>query len=89
MESELDEESLIRLMVRVLREHPGEWLTFGRLSHLVAVTGCDADLLGAIADYRNDLFAMAGDRKVKLRSKVVEDVAEQGIAGWRIPSPPE
>jgi hypothetical protein len=76
-------------MVRILRERPGEWLTFTDLSSLVAIPDCDGDIVGAMADFRPDLFAVSRDRKVKLRSGVTEDIARQGISNWPVPERPE
>jgi len=89
MQVPLDEEHLIRSMVRVLHEHPGEWLTFRKLSRLVAEPSCDADLVGAIADYRDDLFAVSRDRKLKLRPRVTEGIAHRGMENWKVPARPE
>lgn len=85
----MDDERIIGSMVRVLRQHPAEWLTFGRLSSLIAMPDCDGDVLAAIAEYRPDLFAISGDRRLKLRMDVVEDVAHQGMSNWRVPARPE
>jgi hypothetical protein len=85
MPSGLDEEELVRSMVLVLRQHPGEWLTFRRLSRLVAIPRVDEYALGAIAEYRDDLFAITNDRKVKLRENVIEETAHQDITNWVIP----
>jgi len=76
-------------MVKALRSRPGEWLTFAYLSSLVSFPDCDATLIGAMADFRPDLFAVSKDKKLKLRMKVVEDVAQQGVRNWKVPSPPE
>lgn len=85
----LDEERIIRSMVRTLRNRPAEWLTFVGLSRLVALADCDANVLGAIAEYRSDLFAITKDRKLKLRQNVIEDVARRGIENWSVPARPE
>lgn len=85
----MDEDRIIRRMVDILQKHPGEWLTFGRLSWLVAIPECDADIIAAIAEYRHDLFALSDDRRLKLRTGAVEDVARQGISNWRVPPRPE
>ena len=84
----LDDEALIRSMVLVLRQHPGEWLTFRRLSRLVAIPGMDEYALGAIAEYRNDLFAISNDLKMKLRENTIEDIARQDVTNWIIPERP-
>jgi hypothetical protein len=89
MDIPLNEERLIRSMVRVLRERPGEWLTFGKIARLVGEPSCDADLVGAIADYRDDLFAVTRDRKLKLRPNVTEGIAVRGIENWKVPARPE
>jgi hypothetical protein len=86
MSSDLDEDALIRSMVFVLRRHPGEWLTFRRLSRLVAISGMDENILAAIAEYRDDLFAISHDRKVKLRQSVLEQTAHQDVTNWVVPA---
>ena len=85
----MDENPIIAAMVIMLRAHPGEWLTFGYLASLIAMKDCDANIIGAMADFRPDLFAVSRDRKLKLRTAVVEKVARQGIANWRVPERPE
>ena len=86
MSSGLDEDGLIRRMVIVLRQHPGEWLTFRRLSRLVAIPGMDEHVLAPIAAYRDDLFAISHDRKVKLRQGVLEQTAHQDLTNWVVPA---
>ena len=76
-------------MVKMLRARPGEWLTFAYLSSLIALPDCDTNIVGAMADYRLDLFAVSRDRKLKLCTEVVEDVARQGPTRWRVPQRPE
>ena len=56
---------------------------------MVAIPYCDADLVGAIAEYRHDLFAIANDRKLKLRPSVVEQAAHRGMTNWQVPARPE
>lgn len=85
MSSGFDEDALTRSMVIVLRQHPGEWLTFGRLSRLVAVPGRDENVLASVAAYRDDLFAISQDRKVKLRQGVLEQTAHQDLTNWVVP----
>ena len=85
----MDENRIIERMVKTLRSRPGEWLTFAYLSSLVALPDCNGDLIGAMADFRPDLFAVTKDKKLKLRMKVVEDVAQQGPRNWQVPVPPE
>jgi len=85
MSPELDDEGLIRSMVRVLRQHPGEWLTFRRISQLVAIPGIEEYAVGSVAEYRDDLFAISHDRKVKLRQSVLEQTAHQDITNWVVP----
>src|ERR1700693_330360 len=85
----MNENRIIEAMVKALRSRPGEWLTFAYLSALVAMPDCDANLIGAMADFRPDLFAVSKDKKLKLRMKVVEDVAQQGPRNWKVPAPPE
>ena len=72
-------------MVKALRARPGEWLTFSYLSSLIAIPNCDADIVGAMADYRPDLFSVSKDRKLKLRTEVAEDVARRGPKNWKVP----
>jgi len=81
-----DDEELIRSMVRVLRQHPGEWLAFKRLSQLVAIPGMDENILAATTEYRADLFAISRDRKVKLRQTVLEQTAHQDVTNWAVPA---
>src|SRR5215472_8410711 len=85
----MDDDRIIRRMVEMLQKHPGEWLTFRRLSWLVAIPECDADIIAGMAEYRYDLFALSDDRRLKLRTGAIEDVARQGIANWRVPPRPE
>jgi hypothetical protein len=82
----LDDESIIRKMVSVLRQHPGEWLTFRRLSQLVAIPRIDGDIIAAISEHRDDLFATTHDRKVKLRQIVLEQTAHQDVTNWMVPA---
>lgn len=81
-----DDDELIRSMVRVLRQHPGEWLAFRRLSQLVAIPGIDEYAIGGVAEYRGDLFAISHDRKVKLRQSVLEQTAHQNVTNWVVPA---
>ena len=85
----MDENHIIDCMVKALRSRPGEWLTFAYLSSLVSLPDCDANLIGAMADYRPDLFAVTKDRKLKLRLNIAEDVARKGPTNWQVPAPPE
>src|ERR1700692_3325519 len=85
MSSGLDDQALIRLMMIVLREHPGECLTFRRLSHLVAIPGINEYAVGGVAEYRVDLFAISHDRKVKLRQSILEQTAHQDVTNWAVP----
>src|SRR5258708_3799746 len=85
----MDEEHIVRCMVGELHKHPAEWLTFTRLTSLIRIPDCDADIIAAIAEYRCDLFAPTNDRKLKLRSCVIEDIARAGFANWRAPKRPE
>ncbi len=89
MTHEPHQEQLIHSMVLALWRHPSEWLTFKRLSRLCAIANCDADIVGAFAGYRNDLFAISRDEKVKLQTHAVETIATTGIANWRVPEPPK
>jgi hypothetical protein len=58
------------------------------LSRLVAVPGMDEYALGAIAEYRNDLFAISNDRKLKLRENAIAEIARQETNSWVIPQRP-
>lgn len=82
----LDDEAIIRKIVSVLRQHPGEWLTFRRLSQLIAIPGIDEYAVGGVAEYREDLFAISHDRKVKLRQSVLEQTAHQDVTNWVVPA---
>ncbi len=88
MADALDEQHVIRLMVRALRAHPGEWLSFRKLSQTIGIASYDANFLGGIADYRHDLFAVDKDKRIKLRLEVVEEVTRKGIENWTIPTAP-
>ena len=88
MSSGLDDEGIIRLMVLVLREHPGEWLTFRTLARLVAVPGVDELVIGAFAEYRDDLFAINHDRRLKLCETAIEQIALQDATTWVVPQRP-
>jgi hypothetical protein len=85
MSSGLDDQALIRSIMIALRQHPGEWLTFRRLSQLVAIPGINKDAVGGVAEYRDDLFAISRDRKVKLRQSVLEQTAHQDVTNWAVP----
>jgi hypothetical protein len=89
MSSGLDDESLIRSMILVLRNHPGEWFTFRRLSRLVALPGMDEYTIGAIAEYRQDLFAISNDRRLKHREQAIAQMAAQDAENWVIPQRPD
>ena len=84
----LDDQALIRSMVSMLRQHPGEWLTFRRLSRLVTIRGIDENAIGGFAEYRNDLFAIGNDRKVKLRESALEEISRQDVTNWVVPQRP-
>jgi hypothetical protein len=75
-------------MVKILRSRPSERLTFSYLTSLVSIPNCDAKLIGAMADFRPDLFVVTKDKKLKLRMNVAEDIARQGVSKWRVPAPP-
>jgi hypothetical protein len=81
----LDDDSLIWKMVFVLRQHPNEWLSFRKLSRLVAIPGIDEHAVASTAVYRDDLFAVHQDRRVKLRESIVEQLAHQDLANWKVP----
>lgn len=83
---DLNIQSITQSMVRALHRRPAEWLTFSSLAREI---GMDPDLLGGIVDSRPDIFAVSQDRRLKLREAVVEQIAFQGIANWRIPDIPE
>lgn len=85
----MNENFIIECMVKALRLRPGEWLTFAYLASLVGIPDCDANLIGAMTDFRPDLFAVTKDKKLKLRLAVAEDVARQGTTRWQVPAPPE
>jgi len=89
MPAEWDEARFIHAMVRALRGHAAEWLTFKRVSLLISVPDCDADLCAAMAEYRDDLFTINADKRIKLRPSVIEEMALRGIANWRIAARPE
>jgi hypothetical protein len=81
----LDDESLIWKMVFVLRNHPNEWFSFGKLRRLIAIPGGDENVIAAISGYRDDLFAVHQDRRVKLRESIVGQLARQDLANWKVP----
>ncbi len=85
----MDEDVIVRRMIEVLRAHPGDWLTFRRLSWLCSIPGCDADIIAGIAEYRHDLFSISDDRRLKLRTETLADIAQRGISNWTLPSRPE
>ena len=76
-------------MVLAPRQHPAEWLTFKRLSFLIALPDYNGDLWAAIAEYRTDLFAINDDRRVKLRPAAIEDISLKGIETWKVPARPK
>jgi hypothetical protein len=82
----MDEEQIIKSMVIVLRQHPKGWLTFKRVSRLVAAPSVDEHIIASIAEFRQDLFAIGRDRKVKLRESIFADTARQGIGNWVVPA---
>jgi hypothetical protein len=84
----MDEDRVIGRMIETLLERPNKWLTFAYLSALMAIQDCDENVVGAMADFRPDLFAVSRDRKLKLRSGVAEEIARQGIR-WHVPERPE
>jgi hypothetical protein len=84
----LDEEALIRKMVFVLRRQSNEWLSFRRLSRLVAIPEIDEDAIAAIAGYRDDIFATSHDRKVKLRLTFLQQTAIQDATNFVLPRHP-
>ena len=85
----MDENHILRSIVLLLLKHPGEWFTFRRASSSIGIPGCDADVLAALVEYRQDLFAISDDRRLKLRTGVTEAVAHQGISNWQLPARPE
>jgi hypothetical protein len=86
MPPRFDEQELIRSMVQTLRQRPAEWLTFNKLATLIAIPECNADFWAGIAEYRNDLFVIDRDKRLKLRTPVVEQIALQGSANWQVPT---
>jgi hypothetical protein len=85
----MDENHILRSIVLMLRQHPGEWFTFRRASSLIPVAGVDDDVLAAFVEYRPDLFSLSDDRRFKLRTSISEDIAHKGVANWEVPSTPE
>ena len=81
----MDEELIVRSMVQALRTRPAEWLTFRELSRLIANRELDEYVLGAIAEYRDDIFAITNDRKLKLRESVIEETAHRDVGNWPVP----
>ena len=71
----MDEELLLKVIVHTLLQHPAEWFTYGRMAHDIDVPGVDATLVGAFVDFREDLFATSQDRRSKLHTEVVEQIA--------------
>lgn len=85
----MDENHILRSIVLMLRQHPGEWFSFRRASSLIQVAGVDADVLAAFVEYRPDLFSVSDDRRFKLRVRISEDVAQKGDTNWKVPPVPE
>ena len=85
MAEEMDEEPIVHAMVRALRTRPAEWLTFRDLSTLIANREMDEEVVGAIAEYRKDIFAITNDRKLKLRESIVEQTAHLDLDNWTVP----
>ena len=85
----MEEDLLLKLIVQILFQHPAEWFTFNRMANAVNLPGVDANLVGAFVDFRDDLFATSQDRRFKLQTVVVEQIAGPGIGKWAIPNRPE
>jgi len=69
---------MIRFMIRQFLAHPGEFLTFRKLSFLIP--GSDSDVLHAIAEQRSDLFAITkDDRSLKLFPDAVQRIIRYGV----------
>ena len=69
---------MIREMIRQFLREPGEFLTFGQLAFRIPAS--DKELLHVVAESRPDLFAIArNDRALKLHTKAVEKVLQDGI----------
>jgi len=83
MKSSLSGPSLRRFARGLVR-----WLTFSHLSSLIAIPNFDADIVGAMADYRPDLFAVSRDRRMKVKTEVAEDVARRG-PNWQVRQGPK
>ena len=89
MERWPNEQRTVRLMVRVLWEHPSEWLSFQRLSRLIGVPDCDSFVIATIAANWPNLFVIHNDKRFKLQRQVVEEIAKKGIEKWKIPARPK
>jgi hypothetical protein len=85
----VDEEKIIHAIVALLLRRPGEWLSFRQIASSIRVPGCDDILVGALAEFRFDLFSISDDRRLKLRTGVTESIAKQGISAWHVPPRPE
>jgi len=69
---------MLREMIRQFLREPGEFLTFGQLAF--RIPGSDKEVLHLVADSRRDLFAVArNDRALKLHTKAVQKILEDGI----------
>jgi hypothetical protein len=76
-------------MVKLLLRRPGEWLTFRQAAYSLKMPNCDTDVVGALVEFRPDLFSVNNDTRFKLRSGVAESVANIGVAEWQVPARPE
>ena len=73
----MEEELIVKLIVQVLLQRPAEWFTFSRMASAVRLPGVDGDLIGALVDYRGDLFSSSQDRRFKLQSAIVEQIGSR------------
>lgn len=60
-------EQLTALLCQQLRKRPGEWLGYKALCRVIFGNDNDELLVGALADFRRDLFAVHADRRLKLK----------------------
>jgi hypothetical protein len=88
-ELRMDEGLLLNRMVQILFQHPAEWFTFKRMANTVHLPGIDANLIGALVDFRDDLFATNQDCRFKLQTVVIEKISQSGIKKWAVPNRPE
>jgi hypothetical protein len=89
MTTPIESERTITAIVFALRTRPSEWISFRRLAALLNMPGIDGDVVGALVDYRPDIFAVSKDRKVKLRMTTVEEISLRGKTEWKLPEVPQ